>query len=259
MYQPFTILYIVIFVVACQPASNDGGGENDPHQSEVADDARSYLLPGLDHGLLQSPINILSDEAATSRHNITLNFNGDINMVENLGHTIQLDLEPGNTITIDERTFDFKQMHFHTPSEHLIDGITYPMEMHVVNTLKDQPKGETTEYLVMAFLIKMGEKNAFIANFIDQIPKEEGEVGEIDLNVLKDSRMSTVANLINELHSCYHYKGSLTTPPYTESVSWYVMKRIFEASPEQIKRINEIEGDNARHIQKKYERKISEE
>ena len=47
----------------------------------------------------------------------------------------------------------------------------------------------------------------------------------------------------------YHYQGSLTTPPYTESVKWFVFKQILEASPEQIKTISAIEGNNARHIQ----------
>ena len=140
-------------------------------------------------------------------------------------------------------------MHFHTPSEHLIDGITYPMEMHMVTTLNDQPEGETTEYLVLAFLVRMGKENKFISNFIDQIPKEEGGINKVDLNALTDSKTSNVADLLKELNSYYHYKGSLTTPPYTENVNWYVMKKIFEASPEQILRINSIEGDNARHFQ----------
>ncbi len=228
--------------------------------SEIKDDEElSYLLPDLDHGLLQSPINIISKESTSGNHNITINFSGDIDNVKNLGHTVQLELEPGNTITVDGRTFEYKQMHFHTPSEHLIDGITYPMEMHVVNTLKNQQQDETTEYLVLAFHVKMGGESKFLANFIDNIPKDEGGVIEVDLNALTDSEMSNAANLLKELNSYYYYKGSLTTPPYTESVNWYVMKRIFEASPEQIKRINEIEGDNARHIQEKYERKISEE
>ena len=78
-----------------------------------------------------------------------------------------------------------------------------------------------------------------------------------DLNFLKHSKMGSVENLLKE--PCYHYKGSLTTSPYTESVNWYVMKRIFEASPEQIERINAIEGDNARHTQARYERDISAE
>jgi carbonic anhydrase len=47
----------------------------------------------------------------------------------------------------------------------------------------------------------------------------------------------------------YHYQGSLTTPPYTETVQWFVFKPINTASPEQIKTISTIEGNNARHIQ----------
>ena len=243
------LLLGALILVACQSASNDKVEEDLQQSKGLAENEDNYLLPGLDHGLLQSPINILSEESTTAGHNITLNFTGKINKVENLGHTVQLDLDTGNTIRLDARTFEFKQMHFHTPSEHLIDGITYPMEMHVVTTLKDQPEGEITEYLVLAFLVKMGKENKFISNFIDQIPKEEGGINEVDLNALTDSETSNVANLLKELNSYYHYKGSLTTPPYTESVNWYVMKKIFEASPDQILRINRIEGDNARHIQ----------
>jgi len=243
------LLLGALILATCESASNDKL-EEDLQQSKGLDEKEdNYLLPGLDHGLLQSPINILSEEATTGGHAITLNFTGEVDRVQNLGHTVQLDLDPGNTISMNGKTFEFKQMHFHTPSEHLIDGITYPMEMHVVTTLKDQPKSEITEYLVLAFLVRMGKENKFISNFIDQIPKEEGGNNEIDLNALTDSDSSNAAKLLKELNAYYHYKGSLTTPPYTESVNWYVMKKISEASPEQILRINNIEGDNARHIQ----------
>lgn len=54
----------------------------------------------------------------------------------------------------------------------------------------------------------------------------------------------------------YHDRGSLTTPPYTETLDWLVVKTIQQASPEQIRRINLIEGDNARRVQALYERKV---
>jgi carbonic anhydrase len=71
----------------------------------------------------------------------------------------------------------------------------------------------------------------------------------LNLNALKSGDLGTSEKLLDEIHTSYYYKGSLTTPLYTESVNWYVMKRIIEASLEQIMKINEIEGDNARHIQ----------
>jgi carbonic anhydrase len=55
----------------------------------------------------------------------------------------------------------------------------------------------------------------------------------------------------------YHYKGSLTTPPYTESVRWYITKHIFEASAAQIEAINKVEGNNARHVQALYGRTVT--
>ena len=218
-----------------------------------------YLMPGMDHGLLQSPINILSREAEEGgTHNITFNFTGEINKVENLGHTVQLDFEPGNTITADGNTYEFKQLHFHTPSEHLVDGVTYPMEMHVVNIMPPQDEDDTPHYLVIAFLVKMGDENPFIKQFIDKIPEGADQVADVDLDAVKASPLMQ-KDPDELLNACYHYMGSLTTPPYTESVFWLVHKKIFEASPEQIMKINEIEGDNARHIQAVNQRKVESE
>ena len=217
-------------------------------------ETKKYLMPGLAHGFLQSPINILSKQTEEGTHNITVNFKDEINEVENLGHTVQLDFKEGNTITIDQKTYEFKQLHFHTPAEHLIDGITYPMEMHIVNQLQE----DKAEYAVFAFHFKMGKANKFIDEFLNLIPKDEHQSKEVATGIVK-LRDLFGENPREEWNSFYSYKGSLTTPPYTESVSWFVVKKIFTASPDQIKKINLIEGDNARHIQADYNRTISQE
>ena len=225
------------------------------HKKEVF-----YSLPGLKHGLLQSPINILSEQSEQKKHNITVNFKDKINKVQNLGHTVQLEFEPGSTIKVDSKTFEFKQVHFHTPVEHLIDGITYPMEMHVVNTLTGQAEEDTTEYLVISFLFKMGKKNKFVDEFIHLIPGDKDESEEVSTGVvnLKNILAYNLDSEPKEIPKSYFfYKGSLTTPPYTESVNWFVMKTIIDASPEQINQINKIQGDNARRIQALFGRPVS--
>lgn len=238
-------------LVSCLACNNDSSSQK--HETQSSSD-KPFLIPGLSHGLMQSPINILSSKTASGKHNITLNFSGNINKVENLGHTVQLDFEPGNTISIDGKVFEFIQLHFHTPSEHLIDGMTYPMEMHVVNMQKGLNEDEAPEYLVIAYLFKMGEEQPFIKEFIDLIPEEEGSEKIVNLNVLIEN--STPEDILEEWRNYYYYKGSLTTPPYTESVNWCVLSKIFEASPEQIVRINQLEGNNARRIQAVYDREI---
>jgi carbonic anhydrase len=58
--------------------------------------------------------------------------------------------------------------------------------------------------------------------------------------------------------SFYHYRGSLTTPPYTETVEWLLLKDIRTASPTQIATINSLEGDNARHVHALHGRVVDE-
>ena len=263
--KSFFIIPFLLLIYACSPQKESTELEvsgvlvnsKTTATVEINEETKGYALPGLDHGLVQSPINILSfatDDA--DNHKITAHFEDKINAIENTGHSVQLDFAPGSTITVDDETFDFKQMHFHTPSEHLIDGMTYPMELHIVNTMKKEVPSDTTEYLVIGILFKMGkEDNEFIECFINSIPTEANQKINIDTGRVKLYDLLNTTSELGRKHY-YHYKGSLTTPPNTESVRWYIYKHIFEASPRQIQRINELEGNNARHIQAISGRKV---
>jgi carbonic anhydrase len=215
--------------------------------------AKAYALPGLAHGLVQSPVNILTSEAGGGQHEVAINLHhADPNYLENKGHTIELDFPRGSSITYDGMEYGLKQLHFHTPSEHQIDGVTYPMEMHVVNMAEPQSEEEPPCYLVMSFLYKMGEADPFITSFLDQVPDEAG--GE----ALAPGQVNLSPEDRDPDYEFYHYRGSLTTPPYTETVEWLIVKGIQEASPDQIRRINRIEGDNARHVQALYGRTVDD-
>ena len=207
-----------------------------------------YLQPDLDHGLIQSPINIRSfRELSTNTHEITFHYQDKIKAVENLGHTVQLDFAEGSTISYEGITYDFKQMHFHTPSEHLIDGITYPMEMHIVTMKPPKDKNGPPRYLVIGILFKEGQANKFIDEFLNLIPETEDTITPLETGTVRlDDLFSS--DELHDVGNFYHYQGSLTTPPYTETVQWFIFKPIVEASPNQIKTISTIEGDNARHI-----------
>ena len=217
---------------------------------------QGYILPGLDHGFEQSPINILSNANETGKHTITLYFKDEVNKVENLGHTVQLDFAEGSSIVQDDTTFAFKQCHFHTPSEHLIDGLTFPMEMHIVNVMPNEDKTAIPQYLVIGVLFKEGKESKFINDFLNAIPKEGHTSSEFKPGTVKLADLfGTIPKEIKGNY--YNYRGSLTTPPYTESVRWYISKHIFEASAEQIEAINKVEGNNARHVQALYGRTIT--
>ncbi len=220
-------------------------------ESKPETDTKTHTLPGLDHGLSQSPINILSSQAEGGHHEIALHYDhGDPDFLENKGHTIELDFPQGSSITFDGAEYALKQLHFHTPSEHQIDGVTFPMEMHVVNMIEPKTEDDPPRYLVIGYLFKMGGEDPFIASFLDEVPGKEG-VEELESGkIFMDNP--------NQREEYYHYRGSLTTPPYTETVEWLIVQEIQQASPEQIRRIHLLEGDNARRVQARYGRRVED-
>ena len=242
---------LVAMLAACSATQEETAGNGDGHS-----EGRLYALPGLDHGLIQSPVNILTSKSQSKPHEIWFSGGRDQGAakVSNTGHSVQLDFEPGLTTKFDGKTYDFKQCHFHTPSEHQVDGVTFPMEMHCVHLLPQAAGADgPPQYLVAAFLFKMGSENVFISEFLRQIPKETATAD------LKKGEPVYVEDLFEELGEKPHYfaySGSLTTPPYTETVKWLVLDHVFEASPEQIRTINELEGNNARHVQAMHGRSV---
>ena len=257
--SPF-LIFISIALIACN--QNNAGKSTDIAAAdtlkgkEVPVKTDGAILPGLDHGMEQSPINISSSTNDKGHHKVSLYFKDSINKVENLGHTVQLDFSEGSTINQDDTLFNFKQCHFHTPSEHHIDGMSFPMEMHIVSMMPDTNKKDTPQYLVISALFKEGKESKFIADFLSSIPKNENEKEAVPAGQVKLSDLfgSVSAELMGQY---YYYRGSLTTPPYTESVRWHVTKHIFEASPEQIEAIHKIEGNNARQVQATFGRVVA--
>ncbi len=251
----YLLLSLPLLLPACD--NNKQEADNLTHKSASIDkQSKLYTLPGLDHGLLESPINILSfKQKTTDAHEVTLNFQDKIKAIKNLGHTVQLDFSEGSTISYAGLTYSFKQLHFHTPSEHLIDGMTFPMEMHIVTSIPGKDENDLPRYLVGGFLFKMGRANKFIDDFLNETPKTTHATASLKPGMVNLSNLFSGMEQ-RDMKSYYHYRGSLTTPPHTETVEWFVFKHIIEASPEQIEAINIIEGNNARHIQGVLERNI---
>jgi len=229
--------------------------KNESPDAEIKQD-QGYAMPRQASRKAQSPIDLLSLTASTDASaELSFKFPSKMTLVENLGHTIQLDFKEGSNWIVDGKTYEAKQFHFHTPSEHLIDGITYPMELHFVSILKDSNESSNPSYLVIGLLFRMGRENKFLKEFLHSIPDEEGKKNKIDSNHVN---LNDLMGLLpaNEKKPYYRYHGSLTTPPFSERVDWVVGKFIFEASPEQIFEIEKLEGNNARHVQDLNDRKV---
>ncbi|MEA5499694.1 MAG: carbonic anhydrase family protein [Limnoraphis robusta] len=192
-------------------------------------------------GQQQSPINI--ETSATPKAKIEFSYDYTPLNVINKGHTIEIEYEPGSTIKIDNKQYELLQFHFHSPSEHQLDGKSYPMEVHLVH------KSSDGKFAVIGILIEEGTENRFIASLWPHVPKEiiENPVRGVAINA---------SALPPENKVYYNYTGSLTTPPCSEGVNWIVFETPIEVSSKQIEYFRSFYNGNARPIQPLNERQV---
>ncbi|HWO12412.1 MAG TPA: carbonic anhydrase family protein, partial [Polyangiaceae bacterium] len=218
---------------AAAPAAQPASAPSPEEHPSVA-----YLLAEASEGTSQSPINIVTSRSVAGKHKVKFNYKASNEHVDNLGHTVKVTYDAGSSLEYDGTRYDLVQFHFHTPSEHLLDGVTYPMEMHLVHAEHDHPE----HLLVVGVLFKEGRGHALLDRLVADVPAHAGEHAD------KDTQLNA-SSILARGDGYYHYDGSLTTPPYSETVTWLVLDQPHEASAEQIEAMNKIEGNNARHIQ----------
>jgi carbonic anhydrase len=139
--------------------------------------------------------------------------------------------------------WELVQFHWHTPSEHEVEGRHTPMEMHLVHSRADGA------LLVVAVFIERGRANSALGPMLRVLPAESGATRDVDGVRLRD--------LLPDRRESFRYSGSLTTPPFTEPVRFVVMADPIAASRRQIGRFRELfpEG-NSRETQRLNGRRV---
>ena len=222
------------------------GAEGPEHWGELSDDFKEC-----EAGKHQSPINIITSKSIKGEpaDKIKIDYNLDIDYILNNGHTIQVVFKPGSFIFLDNKKYELKQMHFHTPSENLIDGKRFPFEAHFVNVSDDG------KIAVLALLYDYSKNdNPFIKEIWDQMPKDIDNSNS-DLTIDK-----SIHPLPDGHYSYYEFTGSLTTPPCTEGVEWLVLREKSYISKKQVQLFEKtLHFNNNRPIQKVYDREVFSE
>lgn len=183
-------------------------------------------------GKSQSPINLVDTVAMpTDLENIAFHYDETELLVLNNGHTIEVEYDEGSFIELDGIEFDLAQFHFHAPSEHMINGRQFPMEMHLVH------KSADGQLAVVGLMIQEGQDNEGFADLIANLPAEANEETHTDAHLIVDA-------LLPKNRVTYRYSGSLTTPPCSEGVRWNFLTTPIELSREQIERFRDVIGES---------------
>jgi carbonic anhydrase len=245
-FMKYSFIYLLTFVLAIyevgcgahSPKHGHGivaphwtydGEEGAEHWSNLCQDFRNCS-----EGLHQSPIDIETVQLKeVFSYGLNFRYHASNVDVVNNGHTIEVDVDEKNELLVEDRIFELKQFHFHEPAEHRLDGVLFPMEMHLVHV-------DTSGRLaVVGIFIKEGYPNPTLDEIWQQLPEKPEHHEHVGHPI-------ELTKLFPMGHSFFHYEGSLTTPPCTEGVQWFILKEPLTLSKGQIGKFVKLYHGNSR-------------
>ena len=231
----FRYLFLFITMIAFAEDDEHWGYANNGTES-WSENSRTC-----NRGEAQSPINIISGAAKHMSKKSELEFHSNVmyraDVIDN-GHSIKVTPKRKPYLSIDGEDYTLLQFHYHGKSEHSVNGKFYDLVVHAVC------QNENTKALVVVAVFYVeGKENKLLKQILNNVGSTI-----LVLNI----------NLPNQMEEYYHYTGSLTTPPCTENVQWYILKVPEEASKQQIIAMRKYYVNNFRPIQELHNRVIDE-
>jgi carbonic anhydrase len=188
------------------------------------------------NGTRQSPIDIRGG-FVVDLEPVQFDYKASAFRVLDNGHTLQVNLDGGNSIVAQGQRYLLQQFHFHHPAEERIDGRGFDMSLHLVH------RDEQGRLAVVALLLERSSAAQPVVQAVwNNLPLEQGE--EIGTRAVVD-----LNHLLPADRGYYTYMGSLTTPPCTEGVLWMVMRQPVSVTPEQVALFARLYPMNARPVQ----------
>jgi carbonic anhydrase len=182
-------------------------------------------------GMSQTPIDIQTAKTVLAvLPDIGFRYNPTAFDVENTGHVVELVYAAGSSIRLGRSLTDIYQLvqfHFHAPSEHTLDGKQYDAEVHLVHQ-------NMLGQLVVIGLLLSGSTAAAGSVFDDIVmtaPLTPGTGTRAGLTL-------NASSLLPQDLRYFTYSGSLTTPPCTEGVRWFVMETPVQVSQSVIQQLH---------------------
>jgi carbonic anhydrase len=223
------------------PGNAHSGEAHWAYEGETGPQAWGNLKPEFNVcaiGKRQSPINIEDGNTLQGpAEPVQFAYAPSNATVVNNGHTIQVDVQGENSITVRGSTYRLLQFHFHTPSEEQLNFKRFPMVAHLVH------KNNEGQLAVVAVLLDEGLANPLIDKVWTYMPLDNGD------RVRMPAGLLNLTELLPTDQRYYQFMGSLTTPPCSEGVLWMVLKQPVTLSKAQFRLFTQLYPNNARPVQ----------
>jgi carbonic anhydrase len=193
----------------------------------------------------QSPIDIRNARLNKALQPIEFHYIGGPVTLVNTGHTVEVRVDPGSYIVAAGVRFDLVQFHFHHPGEAAVRGKLTDMEVHLVH------KSAEGKLAVVAVRLRqdLDAPNAVLAALWPHLPKTTGATDKV-------AEMVNAGGLLPADRGYWTYEGSLTAPPCTEGVRWFVLEDELTLSRDQVRAFAALYKMNTRGLQDAHGRRI---
>jgi carbonic anhydrase len=193
----------------------------------------------------QSPLDIRGAHLNKALQPIEFHYIGGAVKLENDGHTVAVHMDPGSYMVAGGVRYELVEYDFHHPSEEAVKGKLTDMEVHLLHRSADG------KLAVVAVRLNedAGNPNAVLATLWPHLPMKAGASEKV-------TEMVNPGGLLPADRGYWSYLGSLTTPPCTEGVRWFVLEQELSISRDQLRAFAGLFRVNTRPLQDAHGRRI---
>ncbi len=193
----------------------------------------------------QSPIDIHGAKLDKTLKPIEFHYLSGPMKLENTGATMIVHVDPGSYIVADGVRYDLVSIDIHHPAEDSVKGRFSDMSIHLLH--------KSTDGRIAVVAVRLEEDrtmgNATLATLWEHLPKKPHQTEAV-------TDMLNPGGLLPVDRGYWTYTGSLSTPPCTEGVQWYVLEQEIGVSRTQLRTFSALFKMNAREPQDPHGRKI---
>ena len=193
----------------------------------------------------QSPIDIRNAHLNTALKPIEFHYIAGPVTEEHNGHTIVVHVDAGSYIVAGGVRYELVQFDFHHPGEEPVKGKLTDMDIQLLHRSAD---GKLA-IVVVRLTEDMGNPNAVLATLWEHLPKSAGQTQKV-------ADLVSPGGLLPADRGYWTYTGSLTTPPCTEGVRWFIFEQELSLSRDQLRAFGALFKINSRPLQDAHGRRI---
>jgi carbonic anhydrase len=240
-----SLLSLLAFGLSLTAAAQSSSWEYEGKRGAVVWGKLDPAYGACSHGHEQSPIDIRGARLDKSLTPLEFHYLAGPVTLEHDGHSIVAHVNPGSYMMAGGVRYNLTDLVFHHPSEHVVRGKFGDLEVQLMHRGADGKQA----ILAVRLLEDVGRPNAVLAALWPYLPQKPGTKAKV-------AEFINPAGLLPADPGYWTYMGSLSTPPCTEGVRWFVLEEELSLSRDQLRAFAALFRMNARPAQELHGRRI---